>query len=100
MVASASVARINVTVSPGGSRSAFVGRHGDAWKVKVAAAPERGAANEDLLEVLAAVLRVRRGDLSILRGHTSRQKVVEVAGLDPGEVERRLSAFSALGTRT
>jgi uncharacterized protein YggU (UPF0235/DUF167 family) len=93
MVASRPVARINVTVSLGGSRSAFVGRHGDAWKVKVAAAPGRDGANEDLLEVLAGVLCVRRGDLSITRGHASRQKVVEVAGLEPGDVERRLSAF-------
>lgn len=93
MVASAPVARINVTVSPGGSRSAFVGRHGDAWKVKVAPAPERGGANEDLLELLAGVLRVRRSDLSIGRGRASRQKVVEIAELESDEVERRLSTF-------
>ena len=94
MVACApAMGRLTVTVSPSASRSEFVGRQGGAWKVRVSVAPERGRANDDLLEVLAGALRVRRGDLAVVRGHASRQKVVEVAGLDSSEVERRLSGF-------
>jgi uncharacterized protein (TIGR00251 family) len=84
------MARIVVTVSPGASRSRIVGRHGDGWKAQVAAPPERGRANEALVDLLAAALDLPRGRLAIVAGQTARRKVVEVAGLDLDEIARRL----------
>jgi uncharacterized protein (TIGR00251 family) len=82
--------RLRLRVSPGASRSELVGRYDSAWKVRVAAAPERGRANDALVELLAKRLRVPRSSLSVVSGHTGRDKVVELHGLDAAEAERRL----------
>lgn len=84
--------RIALTVSPGAARSEIVGRHGDGWKVRVAAAPDRGRANDALVEFLAETLRLPQNRVRISSGYTSRRKLVEVDGLDEGEIERRLDA--------
>jgi len=89
------MARFSVTVSPGAAQSEVVGRHGEGWKVRVAAAPERGRANEELLAVLAEALEVPRRDVALVSGGSSRRKVVEVAGLDLAAVKRRLSRAEA-----
>jgi uncharacterized protein (TIGR00251 family) len=84
------VGRIAVVVSPGARRSELVGRQGDAWKARVAAPPERGRANEALCSLLAESLGVPRANVSVVAGASSRRKVVEVAGLETAEIERRL----------
>lgn len=84
--------RLHLRVSPGAGRSAVVGRHGQAWKLRVAAPPERGRANASVIELLAASLDLRRPDIRIVSGAASRDKVVELVGLSPDEVERRLAA--------
>jgi uncharacterized protein (TIGR00251 family) len=84
------VARITVTVSPGAARTELVGTHGDGWKARVAAPPERGRANEALVELLAQALEVPASTIRIVSGRSGRAKVVEVAELDADEVERRL----------
>jgi uncharacterized protein YggU (UPF0235/DUF167 family) len=78
-------------VAPGAVRPGVVGRHGDAWKVRVAAAPERGKANEAVLQLLAETLAVPRASLTLVSGGGSRDKIVELAGLEPDEIERRLA---------
>jgi uncharacterized protein (TIGR00251 family) len=82
--------RLRLKVSPGSAQGEIVGRHGEAWKIRVAAAPERGRANEALLRLLASALRVPAGKLSLVSGHTSRDKVVELRGLGAAEAARRL----------
>ena len=84
--------RLRVRVAPGSSASGVVGRHGDAWKVRVNAPPERGRANEAVLGVLADALRVRRDDIRLLRGGAGKDKLVEVTGITAAEAELRLSA--------
>jgi hypothetical protein len=84
------VARISVTVSPGASRTELVGRHGDGWRARIAAPPERGRANKALVELLAVTLEVPVSSLRIVAGRSERVKVVEVADLETVEVERRL----------
>jgi uncharacterized protein (TIGR00251 family) len=87
-----------VRVAPGARRTRVVGRHGDSWKVAVAAAPERGKANDAVVELLARTLGVPRRDISVVSGHTAREKIVELGGLAPDEIERRLaSAVTANG---
>jgi uncharacterized protein (TIGR00251 family) len=84
------VARISVTVSPGAARSELVGRHGDGWRARIAAPPERGRANHELIGLLAATLEVPRGSLRVVAGQSGRRKLVEVDALDLAEIERRL----------
>ena len=82
--------RLRLKVSPGAARTEIAGRHGDAWKVRVSAAPDRGRANDAVVRLLAERLHVRRAAVSVVSGHASRDKVVELHGLDPREAERRL----------
>jgi uncharacterized protein YggU (UPF0235/DUF167 family) len=86
------MARIELTVSPGAARSELVGRHGDGWRVRVAAVPERGRANRALEDLLAGALGVPRDQVAVVAGRSARRKVVEVAGLDAAELDRRLEA--------
>jgi uncharacterized protein len=82
--------RLRLRVSPGAARTELAGRHGDAWKVRVSAAPERGRANEAVVGLLAECLGVPRGSVTVVAGQTSRDKVVELHGLALEEAERRL----------
>jgi uncharacterized protein (TIGR00251 family) len=84
--------RLNLRVSPGAGRSAVIGRHGDAWKLRVAAVPERGRANAYVIELLATSLELRKPDVRIVGGAVSRDKVVEIVGLTLEEAERRLTS--------
>ncbi len=91
------MARIELTVSPGAARSELVGRHGDGWRARVAAPPERGRANRALVELLAEALGVHRDRVAVVAGLTGRRKVVEVTGLEPAELDRRLEAACRAG---
>jgi uncharacterized protein YggU (UPF0235/DUF167 family) len=62
--------------------------------VRIAAAPEGGRANDELVRLLASVLGVSERSVSIVAGRHSRSKVVAVDGVDPQEVERLLEAAS------
>jgi uncharacterized protein len=83
--------RVRLRVAPGAARAEIVGRHGDAWKVRVPAAPERGRANDAVVALLAAALGVSDHDVRLVSGHASRDKIVEIGGLAADEAERRLS---------
>ncbi len=77
-------------VIPGAGKPRVLGRYGEAWKVRVSAAPERGKANVATLELLAESLGVAPSDLRLVAGHGSRDKTVEISGLTLAEAERRL----------
>ena len=88
---------IRLRVSPGARRSEVVGRHGEAWKVRVAAPAESGRANEAVVQLLAATLELPRRGVSIRSGLTARDKVVELEGLDSEEAARRLAGAGRTG---
>ncbi len=69
-----------------------MGRYGDAWKVRVTVAAERGHATVAVLVLLADTLNLARGDVTLVSGGASRVKIVEVAGIPPEETERRLAS--------
>lgn len=83
--------RLRLRVSPEARRSGVVGRHGEAWKVRVTAAREGGKANDAVLELLAQALDVPRGSLDLVAGRASRDKVVVIQGLTTTEAESRLA---------
>lgn len=87
--------RLRLRVSPGAGRAAIVGRYGEGWKVRVTAPPEGGRANDAVLRLLADTLAVPRDDVTLVSGHSCRDKIVELAGLGPAVVERRLASASA-----
>ena len=81
---------IRVKVQPKASRSEILGFIGDVLRVKVAAPPDRGKANAVLLELLATTFGVPKSRITLLRGHASRDKLIEVDGLSQDELQRRL----------
>jgi uncharacterized protein (TIGR00251 family) len=84
--------RVRLRVSPGANSAHVVGRHGEAWKVRVAAPPEGGRANEAVIRLLAETLSLPRDAVTLVSGHGARDKIVQLAGLDPTQIERRLSS--------
>jgi uncharacterized protein (TIGR00251 family) len=77
---------------PNAPRSQVVGWLGEALKVKVHAPPVEGRANEVLCEFLADTLGVPRRAVTVLRGDTSRQKLVRIEGLSPADLKARIAA--------
>ena len=70
---------LKVIVQPRSSRASIVGVHGDALKIRVTSPPERGAANRECLEILAEALHLKKGEISLVGGATSRRKVFRVS---------------------
>ena len=97
-----STARVAVRVQPGARKTALLDRLASGeWKLAVTAPPEDGRANEAVVQLVADLLGVKRREVQVARGASSRSKTLEVAGLDADEAERRLAAALAApqGTR-
>jgi uncharacterized protein (TIGR00251 family) len=82
---------LSVRVVPRAGRSEIVGMRGDALVVRVAAPPVDGAANDELVRVLSAALRVPRSAVRVVSGAAGRSKLVEVAGMTAGDALAALS---------
>lgn len=72
---------ISVRVEPKASKKGISGIRGDTLKVKLTASPVEGRANEQLKEVLGEAFNVKKTSIKILRGLTSKNKLVEIEGL-------------------
>ena len=71
---------LRVRVQPGASKNEIVGVQQDALKIRISAPPVEGKANKALVQFLAEQLEVRRSQVEILSGHTSRIKTIRVIG--------------------
>ena len=69
---------LELHVQPGAKRTEFAGRHGERLKVRLAAPPVEGRANEALIEFLAAEYGVPKRNVTIESGLSSRQKRVSI----------------------
>src|SRR3954464_13223738 len=88
--ASAPNCTLAIKAIPNAPRTEIIGWLGEALKVKVHAPPVEGRANEALCEFFAAALQLPKRSVTVLRGETSRQKVLRLEGLTPAELEARL----------
>ena len=79
---------ISVHAQPGAKKSAVAGLHGDVLKIRIAAPPVEGKANEALMAFVAKALGVPRRAVSIVKGESSREKLLLVA--DPAADPTRL----------
>lgn len=84
---------MEILVQPRASRTRVVGEHDGRLKIQLAAPPVDGEANAALSEFLAGELRVRKGDVAIVRGETGRRKTVQVAGVTAAEASQVLAKF-------
>lgn len=74
--------RITLTlhIQPGARKTEFAGRHGDALKIRLAAPPVDGKANEALVKFIAETLHLAKSAVILKSGQSSRRKVLEIQG--------------------
>ena len=80
--------RVSIRVQPKAAVSEIVGLHGDALKIRLTAPPADGAANDALVELLAATFGIPKRGVTIVAGASSRSKVVELLGVSEERVRR------------
>ena len=81
---------ITIHVQPGARKTEVVGLYGDAIKIKVAATPERGIANDALVEFIAERLGLAKNAVKLVHGRTGRHKTIAIVGIDAAEARLRL----------
>ncbi|UCE71067.1 MAG: YggU family protein [Nitrospiraceae bacterium] len=79
---------IKIKVEPRSSKTGIVGPHGDALKIKLTSPPVEGKANKELIDVLARELKVKKKDIEIVSGQSSKNKVVRINGIT--SIEERI----------
>ena len=86
---------LHVHVQPGAGRSAIVGRHGTALKVRVAAAPEGGRAHDAGADLLAETFGLKRAQVELVSGPSSRAKQFKLTDIDVDAFRTRLERIVA-----
>jgi len=82
----------NIIVQPRAAKNEIGGLQGEYLKIRLTAPPAEGEANEACVRFIAEWLGLSRNAVSIIRGHTSRHKMVKAAGIKREELVRRLEA--------
>lgn len=81
-----------VRVVPRSSRSDIRGEHDGALRVRISAPPVDGAANRELVRVIARALKVPQNAVEIIAGTNSKNKTVKVQGVDAATLERLIQS--------
>jgi uncharacterized protein len=84
---------LGVRAQPGARKNGVVGEHHGLLKVAVTAPADKGRANEALIEELAEALRVKRSQVELMAGPTSREKKFLIRGISIADLERRVAAL-------
>lgn len=82
--------QISIRAQPGARREGVCGVHAGRLKVAIAAPPDKGKANEAIIRVMASALGLKRSQLAITSGQTSRDKTLQVEGTAVADVRRRI----------
>ncbi len=82
--------RITLTlhIQPGARKTGFAGLHGDALKIRLAAPPVDGKANEALIKFIAETLRLPKSAVNLKSGQTSRRKLIELTTCSLDQVQK------------
>jgi len=83
-----------VRVQPGASKNEIVEMQEDALKIRISAPPVQGKANKVLIQFLAKQLAVKRSQVEILSGHTSRVKTIHVIGQGTEKLQQLIDSIS------
>jgi uncharacterized protein (TIGR00251 family) len=87
-----------VRAQPGARKAGVLGEQAGALKVAVMAPPQDGRANQALLETLRAALKLKRSQVELLTGVTSRDKRFLVRGLTEHELAARVAVLLGTGS--
>jgi uncharacterized protein (TIGR00251 family) len=86
---------VEIVARPGASRRRIVRIDPRGLVVALNSAPEKGKANDELIEFLARALKIPRSSFQIVRGETSRHKTIRIGPCDPSAITARLSIMAA-----
>ena len=93
------VTKISVQVHPNAARDEVVGFTDGVLQVRVSAPPVRGKANRELIALLSQILGMSKSSLSIVKGHTAKNKIIAISGLSHDEIMKRLSSSYGVSSR-
>jgi uncharacterized protein (TIGR00251 family) len=92
---------LQVKVHPGASRNELTGLEGDVLQLKIAAPPEKGKANREMVDFISRLLDIKKSSITIAKGESSHNKFIAIEGLTPDETIKRLStSFPGLTNNT
>ena len=81
---------ISVQVRPNAAKNEVTGIIDGVWQIKVAAPPVKGKANKELIAFLSRFLDVSKSHIGIIKGHTTRNKLIAIDGLSQEDIKKRL----------
>jgi uncharacterized protein len=84
----------DVRVIPRASKTEIAGEHDGALKIKLTSPPVEGAANDELIRILAKGFGVSKSQVEIISGSSSRSKRVRVRGVEPAKIDAILKLKS------
>jgi hypothetical protein len=87
---------IEIVARPGASRQRVVRLDPRGLVIALNSAPDKGKANDELIDFLARLLKLARGTIEIVRGQTSRRKTLRIGPCDPAAIAARLDALARL----
>lgn len=80
----------SVRVQPRSSKNEICGIYGDAIKIKLTSPPVDGEANEGLIEFLSGILKINKGQIEIIGGHKSKNKLIKIRSIKKERIEECL----------
>lgn len=86
---------ISIKVIPKSSCNKIIGWENGELKIKIAAPPEKGSANEKLIDFLAECLHISKSSITLLKGDTSRHKRLNIEGISPEQFEAQIKVYNA-----
>ena len=90
---SAKITNISVKVQPNAGRNQVVGFKNGVCKIKIAAPPDKGKANKEIIIFLSNILGLRKNSINIIKGETSHKKLIVITGVNKEEVNAKLEAL-------
>jgi len=88
-------ATFRVRVQPGASKNEIVGIQEDVLRLRISAPPVEGKANKVLIGFLAKQLGVKKSEIEIVSGHTSKTKTIQIVGKG-GEIQKRIQTLAEI----
>ncbi len=83
-------AKLAVQITPAASKNEIIGMQNDVLRIKINAPPVKGKANKELVDYLSHLLGISKDRIDIVKGHTSKNKLVSIDGLSKLSVLEKL----------
>jgi len=83
-------AKIAVQITPSASKNEIIGMQNDVLRIKISAPPVKGKANKELIDYLSHLLGISKDRLEIVKGHTSKNKLISIDGLSKVSILEKL----------